>query len=145
MGCACVAASWGLGPGDTCMNMMPLFHTGGIVRNLLAPLLAGGSTALAPGFDPGLFWDTADKLGFTWYYAAPTMHAMLIAEFEKRKQLKAPEHNVRFIGNAAGPLLPQLAQHLRITFGCAGCAVRPSPSRITHANITKLETRYPRG
>jgi acyl-CoA synthetase (AMP-forming)/AMP-acid ligase II len=97
------------------MNMMPLFHTGGIMRNLLAPLLAGGATVLTPGFDPSLFWDSAEKLGFTWYYAAPTMHSMLISEYERRKQ--AVRHRVRFIGNAAGPLLPQLAQHLRDTFG----------------------------
>jgi acyl-CoA synthetase (AMP-forming)/AMP-acid ligase II len=37
--------------------MMPLFHTGGIVRNLLAPIFAGGATVLCPGFDPCLFWD----------------------------------------------------------------------------------------
>ena len=34
VGAACVARSWGLGPRDVNLNMMPLFHVGGIVRNL---------------------------------------------------------------------------------------------------------------
>ena len=33
----------------TCLNFMPLFHVGGICRNLLAPLLAGGSAVAIPG------------------------------------------------------------------------------------------------
>ena len=66
VGAACIAASWGLAPGDRGLNMMPLFHSGGIVRNLLAPVLAGSAAILAPGFDPALFWDVAPRLGATW-------------------------------------------------------------------------------
>ena len=95
----------------------PLFHTGGIVRNLLAPIFAGGATILCAGFDPVLFWDKVPALGATWYYAAPTMHSLIMAEVGRRGAV--PEHRVRFIGNAAGPLLPALAQQLRETFGYA--------------------------
>ena len=66
VGATCVIASWGLGTSDVCFNMMPLFHTGGIVRNLLSPILAGGATILAPGFDAALFWDAGPRLGVTW-------------------------------------------------------------------------------
>lgn len=45
---------------------MPLFHTGGIVRNLLSPILAGGATILAPGVDAAIFWDAAPRLRVTW-------------------------------------------------------------------------------
>ena len=35
------------------VNMMPLFHVGGIVRNLLAPILSGGSAmGLTPAAEP---------------------------------------------------------------------------------------------
>lgn len=46
---------------------MPLFHVGGIVRNLLAPVLSGGSTIVCTGFDPDAFWAYALELKATWY------------------------------------------------------------------------------
>ncbi len=66
VGAVCVIASWGLSSRDVCFNMMPLFHVGGIVRNLLSPILAGGSTVLAPVFDATLFTQNAARLGVTW-------------------------------------------------------------------------------
>ena len=55
-GAACVALGWGLGPDDVALNMMPLHHVGGVVRMLLAPLLAGGALVACPLFDPHRFW-----------------------------------------------------------------------------------------
>jgi len=46
--------------------MMPLFHVGGIVRNLFAPILSGGSTIMCSGFDPNAFWTHALELKATW-------------------------------------------------------------------------------
>ena len=48
------------------VNMMPLFHVGGIVRNLLAPVLSGGSTIVCSGFDPIKFWELTTRLKATW-------------------------------------------------------------------------------
>ena len=115
VGAACVISSWALKEHSVCFNMMPLFHIGGILRNLLAPIFSGGATVLAPGFDPVLFWNFVPKLNATWYYAAPTMHAMILSEVEKRGTI--PEHKVELIGNAAGPLIPTLAERLKETFG----------------------------
>lgn len=52
------------------VNMMPLFHVGGIVRNLLAPMLSGGSVVMCAGFDPIAFWNLAAQLKVTWYVCA---------------------------------------------------------------------------
>jgi acyl-CoA synthetase (AMP-forming)/AMP-acid ligase II len=57
VGVGCIVSSWCLSPSDVCLNMMPLFHIGGIVRNILSPLLAGGAVITCAGFDPLLFWD----------------------------------------------------------------------------------------
>ena len=60
------------------VNMMPLFHVGGIVRNLLAPVFSGGSTIMCSGFDASSFWTFAKKLGATWFVSLgsnPTQHA----------------------------------------------------------------------
>ena len=37
-----------------------------------------------PFFDPADFWDAVQRLGCTWYYAAPTMHASIVSEAEAR-------------------------------------------------------------
>ena len=49
------------------VNMMPLFHVGGIVRNLLAPMMSGGSVVMCAGFDPIAFWKLSAQLKVTWY------------------------------------------------------------------------------
>jgi len=168
VGVACIVASWDLGPGDVCLNMMPLFHIGGIMRNILSPVLSGGCVIACSGFDPLLFWDVltspspavgtlnpldSDEGGGTsaavppapvrkasgiptratgkspkkatpaqsrllrptWYYAAPTMHHAILMEAERRPR-PLPVTSVRFIANAAGGLLPVLADALRRTF-----------------------------
>jgi hypothetical protein len=36
------------------------------MRNLLSPLLSGGSSIVCNGFDPILFWDILESCQFTW-------------------------------------------------------------------------------
>lgn len=72
-GVSCVIDSWGLTVQDSCINMMPLNHVGGLVRNLFAPILSGGSTILCPAFDANQFWDIVQESHGTWYYASPSM------------------------------------------------------------------------
>lgn len=115
VGAACIISSWNLSPADVCLNMMPLFHIGGIMRNVFAPILAGGHVIACSGFDPLLFWDVARDKPFTWYYAAPTMHHSILMEAERRPR-PLPSAGVRFIANAAGALLPALAQSLKEHF-----------------------------
>ena len=125
IGVSCIILSWGLSPQDICLNMMPLYHIGGIVRNLLAPILSGGSLISCSSFDAGLFWDILGTIPFTWYYAAPTMHQTILLEASNRKN-NINSHggalpsvdSIRFIANAAGGLLPVLAESLRDTFQC---------------------------
>ncbi|WFC93675.1 putative NRPS-like protein biosynthetic cluster [Malassezia brasiliensis] len=117
IGAVCVIQSWNLHSEQVDMNMMPLFHVGGIVRNLWAPVLSGGSTILCSGFDANAWWTLAMQLGATWYYAAPTMHHAILAskpaDVDPSKELK-----IAMIANAAGGLLPSLAVELRETFHC---------------------------
>lgn len=41
---------------------MPLYAHSGIVRNLFAPLLSGGSVIFCPGFDAGVFVTTLETM-----------------------------------------------------------------------------------
>lgn len=116
IGAGCIISSWNLTPADVCLNMMPLFHIGGIVRNLLCPILSGGSVILCGGFDSVLFWDILDQVNyskhlpsFTWYYSSPSMHHTILLDSEYRSKPR-PVQSIRFIANAAGGLLPALAK-----------------------------------
>lgn len=66
VGTACVVKSWDLRPESVNMNMMPLFHVGGIVRNLWSPMFSGGSAIMCSGFDANAWWTLAQGLGATW-------------------------------------------------------------------------------
>ncbi|KAJ6485731.1 acetyl-CoA synthetase-like protein [Mycena sanguinolenta] len=145
VGTCAVVESWDLRESDVNLNMMPLFHVGGIVRNLLAPMFSGGSAIMCAGFDAMAFWTLARDLQASWYYAAPTIHHAILAALpsfsspspsSSSSYSSAPtppptpldpqrDLRLRMIANAAGGLLPSLAVRLRETFG-AGCAVLPS-------------------
>ena len=127
-GVGCIISSWNLSPADVCMNMMPLFHIGGIVRNILSPILSGGCVVTCNGFDPLLFWDVLFEESIeprtaalvkppkvTWYYASPTMHHAILMEADKRPK-PLPTQSIRYIANAAGGLLPALATALNNVF-----------------------------
>lgn len=92
------------------------FGSGGLIRNIFAPIFSGGSTICCPAFDPDLFWDMVDTGLPTWYYASPSMHSLILAESANRKEALA-KNKVRLVCNAAGGLLPSLAVQLRDTFG----------------------------
>jgi len=117
VGSSCIISSWDLQPRDRALNMMPLFHIGGITRNLLSPVLSGGSACLCGSFDPIQFWDIVQQreTAITWYYAGPVMHQMILDEFKRRG---LSQYNFRFIANAAGGLLPSLALDMRAAYGC---------------------------
>ncbi|CAD6886851.1 unnamed protein product [Tilletia laevis] len=139
VGTCCVVQSWDLRPESVNMNMMPLFHVGGIVRNLWAPMFSGGSAIMCAGFDANAWWQLAKDLGATWYYAAPTMHHAILAskpeEVSPSRDLK-----IKMIANAAGGLLPSLAIQLRDTFG--NCAVLPSYGMTECMPIASPHTNY---
>ncbi|TRM58785.1 hypothetical protein BD626DRAFT_437806 [Schizophyllum amplum] len=118
VGTCAVVQSWALRRTDINMNMMPLFHVGGIVRNLLAPLLSGGSAIMCAGFDAIEFWRLAIELKATWYYAAPTIHHAILTSRPDHVD-PARDTQIRMICNAAGGLLPSLAVELKRYFPVA--------------------------
>ncbi|KAJ3572686.1 hypothetical protein NP233_g2920 [Leucocoprinus birnbaumii] len=113
-----VVHSWALRERDVNLNMMPLFHVGGFVRNLCAPMLSGGSTIVCGGFDALAFWSVARQLGATWYYGAPTVHQAILGSRPSNVD-PTRDLRIRMICNAAGGLLPSLAIEMRKTFGNA--------------------------
>ena len=126
-GVAMVIESWGLTPSMRCLNQMPLNHVGGLIRNLFAPVMSGGSVICCSAFDANLFWDSVEDHAPTWYYASPTMHQCILEAAAERPD-GVVKSQIRLVCNAAGGLLPSLARQLRSTFsiGEAECTVLPS-------------------
>jgi acyl-coenzyme A synthetase/AMP-(fatty) acid ligase len=87
--------------------------SGGLVRNIFAPVISGGATVCCAAFDPSLFWDVVETIRPTWYYASPSMHSLILAG-SRPEALAASK--IRLVCNAAGGLLPSLACQLRDTF-----------------------------
>ena len=126
-GVAMVIDSWGLSPSMRCLNQMPLYHIGGLIRNLFAPVLSGGSVICCSAFDANLFWDCVEDYAPTWYYASPSMHQCILEAGIDRPESIA-KSKMRLVCNAAGGLLPSLACQLRDTFTTKSveCKVLPS-------------------
>lgn len=71
-------ASWfRLGPADRCLLVLPLFHVNGLMASVVSPLTAGGTTIVAPRFDPGQFWSWVERFRPTYFSAVPTIYLLL--------------------------------------------------------------------
>ena len=116
---ATIALSWDLSPSDVNCNLMPLFHVGGIVRQIFSPVFSGGCVICCPNFDPSTFWALLAKKAFTWYYAAPTMHQLILSTGKSDGMIGEGGEcsmKLRMIANAAGGLLPSLAKEMYQVF-----------------------------
>jgi acyl-CoA synthetase (AMP-forming)/AMP-acid ligase II len=111
-----VVASYGLGPDDATVAVMPLFHGHGLIAALLATLASGGSVLIpARGrFSAHTFDDDLRAANATWFTAVPTIHQILL----NRKETDAdPERaRLRFIRSCSAALNPETAEALQTTF-----------------------------
>ena len=123
--------------------------SGGIARNVFSPILSGGGVVLCPGFDPILFWDLLSpnrrEGRCTWYYASPTMHQAYVEEAASRAKSGTLPSNpgIRFIANAAGALLPALAERMKTTFNCSilpGYGMTECSKYIFHYTVHRFES-----
>ncbi len=64
-------------PGDTTVNLFPMFHTGGMFVYTLPLLIVGGTVVLVRRFDPALVLDLIQQYRADFIGAVPTMYQML--------------------------------------------------------------------
>jgi acyl-CoA synthetase (AMP-forming)/AMP-acid ligase II len=112
-----VIASYGLGPDDATVAVMPLFHGHGLIAALLSTLTSGG-TVLIPArgrFSAHTFDDDLHAADATWFTAVPTIHQILLGRNETDAE---PERaRLRFIRSCSAALNPEIAEGLQKTFG----------------------------
>jgi acyl-CoA synthetase (AMP-forming)/AMP-acid ligase II len=75
-----ICATYELGPADSTVAVMPLFHGHGLLAVLLASLASGGCVALPElgRFSAHTFWDDVRAADATWFSAVPTIHQILL-------------------------------------------------------------------
>jgi acyl-CoA synthetase (AMP-forming)/AMP-acid ligase II len=112
-----VARSYGLGPGDVSLCVMPLFHVHGLVASTLATLATGGTVVVPAKFNPLSFWRVARDYGVTWYSAVPTLHQLLLARVEAGAPRPPGAEKLRFIRSCSASLPPPVMHDLESAFG----------------------------
>ena len=110
-----IADSLALGPDDTCLNIMPLFHIHGLIAAVLASLRAGASVCCTPGFNAFRFSEWLEAMRPTWYTAVPTMHQAILMRMRDRPEA-AKAAGLRFIRSSSASLPPQVMAELEEVF-----------------------------
>jgi acyl-CoA synthetase (AMP-forming)/AMP-acid ligase II len=115
-----VIATYGLGPDDATVAVMPLFHGHGLIAALLSSLASGG-TVLLPArgrFSAHTFADDVQAAGATWFTAVPTIHQILLqrAGLPGADQAGDQPARLRFIRSCSAALSPETAQALQTEF-----------------------------
>jgi acyl-CoA synthetase (AMP-forming)/AMP-acid ligase II/acetyltransferase-like isoleucine patch superfamily enzyme/acyl carrier protein len=110
-----IASTLALGPKDSCLNIMPLFHIHGLIGAVLSSVAAGASTVCTPGFKSEDFFDWLDAFEPTWYTAAPTIHQAVLARAAANRDTIA-RRPLRFIRSSSAPLPRQVMKDLEVTF-----------------------------
>ena len=109
---ATVASAWEFGPGDVLWTAMPLFHLSA-APSVLAPMLVGGTTALANAFHPGEVWDDVRARGAIGFAGAGAMVSMLQNLPADPRDAQLP---LRFI--SAAPIAANSYREIEKRYGC---------------------------
>jgi carnitine-CoA ligase len=109
---ATVASAWGFGSGEVLWTAMPLFHLSA-APSVLAPMLVGGTTVLAPAFHPGTVWDEVRACGAIGFAGAGAMVSMLLRQPPDPRDAQLP---LRFI--SAAPIDASVYRDIEKRYGC---------------------------
>ncbi|MGK0298865.1 MAG: acyl-CoA synthetase (AMP-forming)/AMP-acid ligase II [Gammaproteobacteria bacterium] len=94
---------------DSCIHMLPMFHIGGFVDVLMAPLLSSGKVIFNQGFDSNRFFQVNRTFTPTWTQTVPAMLQELI-DVAKQSTPDTRQSRLRFIRCVSSPL-PERMYH----------------------------------
>jgi acyl-CoA synthetase (AMP-forming)/AMP-acid ligase II len=117
-----IVGTYGLGPSDVTVCVMPLFHIHGLVASVLATLASGGTVVIPGRFNPLGFRRLVKTQRATWYTAVPSIHQLVLARSSDVPAIQTVRGDgqpvLRFIRSASAPLpqatLLQLEESLGI-------------------------------
>src|SRR5215470_3462913 len=125
---------------DLCLNIMPLFHSTGLVGVVLASLVSGAGVVCPPGFYAPQFFDWLNQFKPTWFTAVPSMHQAILARARTYSQTPV-QTRLRFLRSSSSALPQQLMMDLENLFQapviesygmteCGMIACNPLPPRV---------------
>ena len=109
---ATAASAWRFDAGDVLWTAMPLFHLSA-APSVLAPMLVGGTTVLAPAFHPGAVWDEVRACGAVGFAGAGAMVSMLLRQPPDPRDGQLP---LRFL--SAAPIDASVYRDIEKRYGC---------------------------
>jgi crotonobetaine/carnitine-CoA ligase len=109
---ATAASAWRFDAGDVLWTAMPLFHLSA-APSVLAPMLVGGTTVLAPVFHPGTVWDEVRACGAVGFAGAGAMVSMLMNQPPDPRDGQLP---LRFL--SAAPIDASVYRDIEKRYGC---------------------------
>jgi acyl-CoA synthetase (AMP-forming)/AMP-acid ligase II len=107
-----IVATYGLGPEDVALCLMPLFHVHGLLASALSTLASGGTVVVPPRFNPFEFWSLIDDHAVTWYSAVPTIHQLVLGRGRDRTTAAPTGRSLRFVRSCSAALSAELARRL---------------------------------
>ncbi len=106
-----------LTPDDRALNLMPLFHGGGLSAGIATCLFAGSSVCPLPGLDAETFYQHLEALEPTYAMGAPTVFSSILDQADRFPSAIAKARpSLRMIRTGAGKLDTVLADRLQETF-----------------------------
>jgi acyl-CoA synthetase (AMP-forming)/AMP-acid ligase II len=100
---------------DLCLNIMPLFHSTGLVGVVLASLVSGAGVVCPPGFYAPQFFDWLNEFKPTWFTAVPSMHQAILSRARTYSQ-NPVQTCLRFLRSSSSTLPQQLMIDLERLF-----------------------------
>lgn len=88
-------------PGDTTVNVFPMFHTGGLLVYTAPLMIAGGTVILVRRFDPELVLALIEEYRADFFAGVPTMYQMLT---QAPNWARADLSSLRFCTSGGAPL-----------------------------------------
>eukprot|EP00536_Pseudo-nitzschia_multiseries_P019346 jgi/Psemu1/232078/e_gw1.4546.4.1 len=113
-----IANNLGLSEDDIGLNAMPLFHIGGLMTNLLAAFVSGGSSIFLQKFNVSTFitaLTNSDVIQPTWFSAVPTILAAVDSVISPEETLQS---SLRFVRVGAAAISDDLIKKCQQSFGC---------------------------
>lgn len=88
-------------PGDTTVNVFPMFHTGGLLVYTMPLMIVGGTVILVRRFDPALVLSLIEEYRADFFAGVPTMYQMLT---QAPNFASADLSSLRFCTSGGAPL-----------------------------------------
>ncbi|MEP7180883.1 MAG: non-ribosomal peptide synthetase, partial [Betaproteobacteria bacterium] len=102
-------------PGDRFLCVSPLRTKSGLGLGVLAPLAAGASTVLTPGFDAAVFFRWLAEFNATCFSASPTVHASILDELRSRAPVVPA--SLRFVRSSSNGMSGAMQEALESALG----------------------------